>query len=453
MALKKVIAAVEAIRVKTLVTYIYADPGIGKTSLAYTAKNPILFDFDSGAHRSGSLRRGATVPVEHWLDVANIEASDVTEYDSIIIDTAGRALDMIKSHLAENRENRQKDGSLKLKAQGIANELFKNWITRIRGYNKDVIIIAHAIEDKKGDDIIFRPDVGGKNKNELYRQADIMGYLTNTGGEKGGSIRMLNFRPSPSYHAKNSGGLGDVELPDLAENPTFLASLLQQSKDYINSLTDAQVKELQYLDDLQNWKNDCANCEDANDLNELIGKIDKEHRFFPEMRQAFADAAKSLQVIFDKDTGRYNDKNAPSKVLDPVTDPVAENNPQAIEQSTVDRLKVDVIPLLRTITNAINLEALKLAVDAIPKTGLSDKDSDTLNRAYTKRKAELQPIAQERVDSIVTILEMATTKEQLDQTWKNEIDAFVGVVTESQYEYFNRVYSAMLADIESHQAA
>jgi len=120
---------------------------------------------------------------------------------------------MIKTHLAENKANRQNDGSLKLKAQGIANELFKNWITRIRSYGKDVIILAHAAEDKKGDDIIFRPDVGGKNKNELYRQADLMAYLTNVSGEQGKQVRMLNFSPSTSYHAKNSGGLGDVALP------------------------------------------------------------------------------------------------------------------------------------------------------------------------------------------------------------------------------------------------
>jgi hypothetical protein len=88
MALKSVVSAAQTMRVNCLVAYIYADPGIGKTSLAYTAKNPILFDFDAGAHRSGKLRRGATVPVEHWLDVANIEACDVESYQSIVIDTA-----------------------------------------------------------------------------------------------------------------------------------------------------------------------------------------------------------------------------------------------------------------------------------------------------------------------------------------------------------------------------
>jgi len=447
MALKKVIAASQVMRIKALIVYMYGDAGLGKTSLAFTAEDSILFDFDAGAHRAGKLRRGGTVPVEHWLDVANIEASDVEHYKSIIIDTAGRAIDCIKSHLAENKDNRQRDGSLKLKAQGIANELFKNWIARIRSYGKDVIILAHAAEDKKGEDIIIRPDVGGKNRNELYRQADIMGYLTNTGGEKGGSIRMLNFRPSPSYHAKNSGGLGDVELPDLADNPRFLAGLLQQSKDHINSLTDAQVKELQALDDLENWKNECELCEDAQDLNDMLAKMDREHRFIKEMRQAFSSKVKTMQVDFDQAVGKYLDKNAPSKTPDPITDPVAESNPEPVEPKTVEPVKVNMIELLKKVTNAINLTTLKEVVDGIDKSILSDKEKESLNRAYTKRKSELQPLTTEQIEQIITIMEMATTKEQLDKTWVEKVDSFSGVITEAQSEHLNRVYSKCLDEI------
>jgi len=72
MALKSVITSSQVMRVKALVAYIYADPGIGKTSLAYTAKDAILFDFDAGAHRAGKMRRGATVPVEHWPSVGSV---------------------------------------------------------------------------------------------------------------------------------------------------------------------------------------------------------------------------------------------------------------------------------------------------------------------------------------------------------------------------------------------
>lgn len=324
MALKTVITAKQALRVQSLVTYIYADPGIGKTSLAFTAGRSILFDFDSGAHRAGKLRRGTTVPVEHWLDVANIEASDVAEYDTIILDTAGRMLDLIKSYLVENKSNRQSDGALKLKAQGYANELFKSWVGRIRGYGKDVVILAHATEDKKGDDIIFRPDIGGKNKNELYRQADLMGYLTNVDGDKGKSMRMLNFVPCTAYHAKNSGGIGNVALPDLEQASSFLGDLIAQGKEHINSLTDEQVKDLAAQDDLQNWINDCELCERAQDINELIGRADKEHPYYGQMRAALGAQINKLDIELNKAEGRYFDKDASRDLpTNPVTDPAA----------------------------------------------------------------------------------------------------------------------------------
>ncbi len=73
---------------------------------------------------------------------------------------------------------------------------------------KDVVFIAHASEDQNGDQIIYRPDLGGKNRNELYRIADVMGYLTTVTTGEGKNARVINFKPSPTHHAKNSGALG-----------------------------------------------------------------------------------------------------------------------------------------------------------------------------------------------------------------------------------------------------
>ncbi|NVM61723.1 AAA family ATPase, partial [Acinetobacter baumannii] len=64
-----------------------------------------------------------------------------------------------------------------------------------------------------------RPDLGGKNRNELYRIADVMGYLTTVTTGEGKNARVINFKPSPTHHAKNSGALGgetgEVWVPDL----------------------------------------------------------------------------------------------------------------------------------------------------------------------------------------------------------------------------------------------
>ena len=64
MALK-IVTAQQALQVQNIITVIYGDPGIGKTSLASSASRPILFDFDLGAHRAGKFRKDV-VQVTKW---------------------------------------------------------------------------------------------------------------------------------------------------------------------------------------------------------------------------------------------------------------------------------------------------------------------------------------------------------------------------------------------------
>ncbi|RXD21073.1 AAA family ATPase, partial [Acinetobacter baumannii] len=127
--------------------YLYADPGLGKSSMGFTAEKAISFDFDRGAHRTGELRRGAVVQVQQWSDVANLTPQDLAPYKTVVIDTVGAMLECIKTHLLLTANNRQKDGSLKLKAQGLANQTFKQYINTLISLGKDVVFIAHASED------------------------------------------------------------------------------------------------------------------------------------------------------------------------------------------------------------------------------------------------------------------------------------------------------------------
>lgn len=379
MALKNVVPADHALRVSALVIYMYADPGIGKTSLAYTASKPILFDFDTGAHRAGKLRRGTTVQVEKWEDVADIEAADVEAFDTVILDTAGRMLDIIKAHLLANKNNRQSDGALKLKAQGYANEMFKNWISRVRSYGKDVVILAHATEEKKGnDDFIIRPDVGGRNKNELYRQADMMGYLTNVDGQNGKATRMLNFKPSTAYHAKNSGNIGNIALPDLAVKTDFLASLIDDGKAYINSLTEEQVLEMQNQDDLANWINSCENCENAADLNELLISVDKNHKYLADMRKHIVLKARTLPVALDKQAGRYIEM-----------DDFKDQPPPPVQQDSQPALSQFVLDYIQRANDAKTPQAAKALLNYNQVKSLPEHEKNALQHAVSKRVEQL----------------------------------------------------------------
>ena len=135
--------------------------------------------------------------------------------------------------------------------------------------------------------------------------ADIMGYLTTVTTGEGKNARVINFKPSPTHHAKNSGALGgetgEVWVPDLKLHPTFLADLIADAKAHINTLTPAQIALNKALEDLDNWKQSCEEAVYASDLNHLTEtlKLDKEHTYYQNMRQAMLARAKVLGCTFD----------------------------------------------------------------------------------------------------------------------------------------------------------
>lgn len=306
-----IIPADQPLLVQAIIVYLYADPGLGKTSIGFTGEKAISFDFDKGSHRTGELRRGAVVQVNQWVDVANLTMQDLEPFKTIVIDTVGAMLESIKTHLMLNATNKQKDGSLKLKAQGLANNIFKQYVNTLIASGKDVVFIAHASEDQNGDQVIYRPDLGGKNRNELYRIADVMGYLTTVQTGEGKHERVISFRPCPTHHAKNAGGLGgetgEVWVPDLKANPSFLADLIKQAKDHINTMTPEQLAAIKAQEDLENYIQSCAEAQYASDLNQLTEALPQGHCYVLNMWNAVKSRAKELDCTYNKDQKRWSD--------------------------------------------------------------------------------------------------------------------------------------------------
>ncbi|MTD09863.1 AAA family ATPase [Acinetobacter sp. YIM 103518] len=331
-----IIPADQALNVSAIITYIYADPGLGKTSLGFTGDKTISFDFDRGAHRTGELRRGAVVPVQQWSDVANLTPQDLAPFNTIVIDTVGAMLESIKTHLLLNATNRQKDGALKLKAQGLANQTFKQYVNTLISMGKDVVFIAHASEDQNGDQIIYRPDLGGKNRNELYRIADIMGYLTTVTTGEGKHERLISFKPCPTHHAKNAGGLGgetgEVWVPDLKTHPTFLADLIKQAKDHINTLTPDQLAMIRASEEMENFIQSCGEAQYASELNQLTESLDKQHAFYQNMRLAVKNRAKDLNCTFDMQRSAWVD----SPEFNGITDAQRDELQDLLNQAGID---------------------------------------------------------------------------------------------------------------------
>ncbi|APV35033.1 ATP-binding protein [Acinetobacter soli] len=308
--------------VESVICYLYTDPGLGKSAIAHTANKPVIFDFDKGQHRvAAELRRGTIIRMDSWFDLENLKDDFYSEFNTIVADTVGAMLDSIKDQLSKNSDNLQRDKTLTLKAQGLAGTKFMNMVRKWQSLGKDVVFIAHAVEEEAGKEKlkVYRPDLAGKNRNLLYRMADVMGYLHSTTDQNGDSIRTILFNPSPTHHGKNSGRLGfiqkiegsedictgQVPVPELLRSPTFLADLLKQAKDHINTLTPVQAAEIKAQAELNNFKQSCLEANHAGDLNQLTESLDKEHAYYQSMRQALKAQAESMKCTFDKERNKW----------------------------------------------------------------------------------------------------------------------------------------------------
>lgn len=294
-----IVTSMQPLNIENIITFIYGDPGIWKTSLAFTAKNPILFDFDKGAYRASN--RKDTVQIGSWQEVATFTAQDLVNYDTIIIDTAGRALDMIIDSLKTDSRNTTRGGQLSMQGYGKLGGIFTDWLKMLRGMGKDIVLLAHASEDKDGDNVIKRPDMVGGSKKEAYKIADMMAYMT-TQQSQNGDIKVLNFMPSSTYLAKDSGQIGNVQIVPMKDAPNQLANIIQATKDHINSLSAEAAKAQKELDDL---RNDLLDAESTSDLDELKADLNKTHPLYKEMALSVMSRSKSLGFIYDKPSDSF----------------------------------------------------------------------------------------------------------------------------------------------------
>lgn len=296
MALR-ITRATDPIRVERLNLVIYAPPGVGKTSLAFTAKAPLLLDFDNGAYRAAN--RKDSVTVKSWTEVTDITAEDLAAYRTVVVDTAGRALDSLSSDIIRRNPKLGRGGALTLPGFGVLKSEFVAWLKTINGFGMDVVLIAHSDEKMNGDELIERLDVQGGSKGEIYKAADAMGRIAIREGR-----RWLLFSPTDASFGKNPGQLAPLEIPHPDKDPEFLAGVVQTIKDRLNALTEEQ-REAQEL--LETWRNIIGELKTADDFNDKAEGIKTAP---PAARAMFAAAAKEAGLIADPKAKKYVAKQA-----------------------------------------------------------------------------------------------------------------------------------------------
>ncbi len=238
----KVTRAVDPIEVKTLTVCVYAVPGVGKTSLGFTAEKPLLLDFDRGSYRSKN--RGDVVQVERWADVQGITVDDLKDYRTLVVDTAGRALDQLAVHIIAGNPKMGRGGALTLQGYGELKSTFVAWTKLVRSFGLDIVLLCHSDEQRSGDDLIERLDMQGGSKNEVYKVADMMGRIYLSGGK-----RTLNFSPTDTAFGKNPGQLEPLTVPDFDKAPNFLETVIHSAKASLNAMSATQTEAASALAD------------------------------------------------------------------------------------------------------------------------------------------------------------------------------------------------------------
>lgn len=286
--------ASDSLTVDAICLTIYSQPGLGKTSLAYTASRPLLLDFDNGAYRA--VDRKDVVQVNDWRDVAGVRADDLANYDTIIIDTIGKALDSLTQDILRGNSKLGFGGALNQQGWGQLGVRFGAFLRLLRGFGKDVILVSHMDEQKDGDGIKERLKIPGGSKDLVLTDSDAIARISIVNKE-----RHLIFSPTETSFGKDPAQLGDMLIPD-ASAPAYgdcLAQVIDGIKEKLNALSEEQVAR---RSEIEWFTEHLPKVKEADGINDLLGRAKKAGR---DVAKMVVNRAEELGLEFDPDARRY----------------------------------------------------------------------------------------------------------------------------------------------------
>ena len=287
-------------------------PGIGKTTLGLSAPKPLLIDVDFGINRTMASVRKDYIQPESYEELLNDLKGDLSDYETIVIDTGGKLLDLMKAYVIKNDiKNAKKDGTLSLQGYGAVGREFSRFMNYIYfDLRKHCVIIFHAVEEKQDEETKLRILVEGSTKNTVWQNVELGGFI-----EMRGNKKTIGFDNCERYFAKSSFGIkGNYTIPELdgTQQNDFLTKLFEQANKNIQEESKVFEKERkQYQEVINKYIPivESMTTENANEVMDLIKNIDN-HILTSEkeIKDHFAKKIKELNLLWNKDKQQYEVK-------------------------------------------------------------------------------------------------------------------------------------------------
>lgn len=304
-------------------------PGIGKTTLALSAPKPLLVDVDKGIDRVEVQHRKTTQQSETYEELLKDLNTDLSKYETIVIDTGGKLLDLMKPYvIKQDSKNGQKDGqTLSIKGYGAVGREFARLMDYIAyTLNKHVVIVFHAKEDKDGEATKLRILVEGATKDNVWQPMDIGGFVEMYNGH-----RTIGFDNCERYYAKGTHGVKGIrEIPDL-ENPNnkndFLTKLFEEMDQNIANEAEFYEEDKKHYEEVMNEikpKIDEMTEENVMEVMALISKTKHYLTSEKELKHIFKTKCEELNLIWNKESKKYEKK----------VEEVKEDEPKEISNNT-----------------------------------------------------------------------------------------------------------------------
>jgi len=302
---------------KNFSAIISGQPGVGKSTLALSAPDALLVDFDKGISRVKAQHRKTTLQCSGYGEfLEDLQSPEMARFKTIIVDTGGSLITaMGQWAIAQNPKNGNGSGGVGMKGYGVIKTEFQrltNYLKEVA--NKNVIYIFHTVEErtKVGRDEVIaqRLMCDGSAKTLVWQSVDLGAYYYIDGNN-----RMLGFSPTELYQAKGTHGInGLLEVPYLDEKTpnTFLSDMFDKMQENLKAETEIFAEEkAKYAVAMEKGKETLANSHNADEFNlvaDVLKLIDHALTSQTELRQLYANRAQELDLTYNKETKQFEEK-------------------------------------------------------------------------------------------------------------------------------------------------